>query len=192
MDSTASSTYEVVVMGSGGVGKSALTVRFVSGHFLEEYDPTIEDSYKRSFDVDGHVAMINVIDTAGQEEWHHLLDDYILSGQGFALVYSIIEHSSFTEIRSFYEKIERLKDEEAIPLVICGNKQDLEENRTVSTEKGQELAKELGGAFCESSAKTNHNVEEVFFNLVREIRKHRFPGGVPNKDGKKRRGCVIL
>mmetsp|Transcript_5466 Transcript_5466/g.7062 ORF Transcript_5466/g.7062 Transcript_5466/m.7062 type:complete len:193 (-) Transcript_5466:157-735(-) len=190
-DVTASSTYEVVVMGSGGVGKSALTVRFVSGHFLEEYDPTIEDSYKRSFDVDGHVAMINVIDTAGQEEWHHLLDDYILSGQGFALVYSIVEQPSFTEIRSFYEKIERLKDDASIPLVICGNKKDLESSRAVTTERGAELAKELGGAFVEASAKTNHNVEEVFFNLVREIRKHRFPQGIPSKE-KKRRGCAIL
>ena len=73
----------------------------------------------------GRLFHAKTIDTAGQEEWHHLLDDYILSGQGFALVYSIVEQPSFTEIRSFYEKIERLKDDASIPLVICGNKKVL-------------------------------------------------------------------
>ena len=57
--------YKIVVLGSGGVGKSALTVQFVQGIFVEKYDPTIEDSYRKQVEVDGSQCMLEILDTAG-------------------------------------------------------------------------------------------------------------------------------
>ncbi|KAL5032386.1 hypothetical protein BDV3_000963 [Batrachochytrium dendrobatidis] len=61
--------FKLVVVGGGGVGKSALTIQFIQEHFVDEYDPTIEDSYRKQTVVDGEVAMLDVLDTAGQEEY---------------------------------------------------------------------------------------------------------------------------
>uniref|UniRef100_A0A8C6FAJ3 Small monomeric GTPase n=1 Tax=Monodon monoceros TaxID=40151 RepID=A0A8C6FAJ3_MONMO len=60
--------HELVVLGSGGVGKSALTVQFVQGIFVEEYDPTIEDSYRKQVEVDAQQCMLEILDTAGTEQ----------------------------------------------------------------------------------------------------------------------------
>lgn len=57
--------YKIVVLGSGGVGKSALTVQFVQEIFVEKYDPTIEDSYRKQVEVDGQQCMLEILDTAG-------------------------------------------------------------------------------------------------------------------------------
>ena len=63
--------YKIVVLGSGGVGKSALTVQFVQGIFVEKYDPTIEDSYRKQVEVEGQQCMLEILDTAGtvRAEW---------------------------------------------------------------------------------------------------------------------------
>jgi len=72
--------YRIVVVGSGGVGKSAVTVRFIQGRFTEKYDPTIEDSYRKSVEVDGQACMYDIMDTAGQEEYSALRDQYMKTG----------------------------------------------------------------------------------------------------------------
>lgn len=61
--------YKLVVVGGGGVGKSALTIQFIQSHFVDEYDPTIEDSYRKQCVIDEEVALLDVLDTAGQEEY---------------------------------------------------------------------------------------------------------------------------
>merc|ERR1711924_105017 len=77
--------YRIVVVGAGGVGKSALTVRFIQGNFVEKYDPTIEDSYRKQVAVDGVAVLLDIMDTAGQEEYSALRDQYMKTGQGFIL-----------------------------------------------------------------------------------------------------------
>jgi GTPase SAR1 family protein len=62
-------TYKIIVLGSLGVGKSALTIQFIQGNFVEYYDPTIEDSYRKQVEVDGKSCIINILDTAGREDW---------------------------------------------------------------------------------------------------------------------------
>jgi GTPase KRas protein len=68
------SNFKIVILGSGGVGKSALTIRLITDNFLEEYDPTIEDSYQKTLVVDGESTQINILDTAGQEEYSSMQD----------------------------------------------------------------------------------------------------------------------
>uniref|UniRef100_A0A8V0YZV2 RAP2C, member of RAS oncogene family n=1 Tax=Gallus gallus TaxID=9031 RepID=A0A8V0YZV2_CHICK len=95
--------YKVVVLGSGGVGKSALTVQFVTGTFIEKYDPTIEDFYRKEIEVDSSPSVLEILDTAGTEQFASMRDLYIKNGQGFILVYSLVNQQSFqkTEISPF-------------------------------------------------------------------------------------------
>ena len=76
--------YKIVVLGSGGVGKSALTVQFVQGIFVEKYDPTIEDSYRKQVEVDGQQCMLEILDTAGTEQFTAMRDLYMKNGQGMS------------------------------------------------------------------------------------------------------------
>lgn len=164
--------YKLVVVGGGGVGKSALTIQLIQSHFVDEYDPTIEDSYRKQCMVDGQVTMLDVLDTAGQEEYSAMREQYMRTGEGFLLVYSVTSRASFEEIMNFRNQILRVKDADAFPMVIVGNKSDLSTERQVSFEEGAHLAHRLGCPFLETSAKQRVNVEEGFFELVRFIRQY--------------------
>eukprot|EP00027_Filamoeba_sp_ATCC50430_P011101 CAMPEP_0168551346 /NCGR_PEP_ID=MMETSP0413-20121227/6123_1 /TAXON_ID=136452 /ORGANISM="Filamoeba nolandi, Strain NC-AS-23-1" /LENGTH=153 /DNA_ID=CAMNT_0008581865 /DNA_START=131 /DNA_END=592 /DNA_ORIENTATION=+ len=145
--------YKLVIVGGGGVGKSALTIQLIQNHFIDEYDPTIEDSYRKQVTIDDETCLLDILDTAGQEEYSAMRDQYMRTGQGFILVYAITSRSSFDEIVSFKEQILRVKDKDKVPMVLVGNKSDLESERQVTTGEGQELAKSFFCPFFESSAK---------------------------------------
>jgi GTPase KRas protein len=164
--------YKLVVVGGGGVGKSALTIQFIQSHFVDEYDPTIEDSYRKQCVIDDEVALLDVLDTAGQEEYSAMREQYMRSGEGFLLVYSIAARNSFDEIVTFRQQILRVKDKDYFPMIVVGNKCDLESERQVSTQEGRELAKQWRCRFIETSAKQKINVDEAFYFLVREIRQY--------------------
>ncbi|KAJ1928449.1 RAS1 protein [Tieghemiomyces parasiticus] len=165
--------YKVVVLGAGGVGKSALTIRFVRSYFIEEYDPTIEDSYMKACDIDGEEASLDVLDSAGQEEYSVMREQYIRAGDGFLLVYSVSSRSSFDEVKLLAEQLLRVKDVASAPIVIVGNKCDLADLRQVETEEGRQLATKFQAMFLESSAKTRTNVDEAFHETVRQVRRYR-------------------
>jgi len=162
--------YKLVVVGGGGVGKSALTIQFIQSHFVDEYDPTIEDSYRKQCVIDQEVALLDVLDTAGQEEYIAMREQYVKSGEGFLLVYSITSRNSFEEISPLHQQILRVKDQDSWPMVIVGNKCDLEDERQVGMYEGRDLAKHYGCKFVETSAKHRINVEAAFHDLVRAIR----------------------
>eukprot|EP00108_Taenia_solium_P009176 TsM_000002500 transcript=TsM_000002500 gene=TsM_000002500 len=162
--------YKLVVLGSGGVGKSALTVQFVQSIFVEKYDPTIEDSYRKQIDVDGQQCMLEILDTAGTEQFTAMRDLYMKNGQGFVLCYSITSQSTFNDLADLYEQILRVKDTHEVPLVLVGNKCDLDNERVVGREQGQTLARNWNCVFMETSAKAKINVNEVFFDLASSAR----------------------
>ncbi|KAJ7678503.1 ras-like protein [Mycena rosella] len=163
--------YKLVVVGGGGVGKSALTIQFIQEHFVDEYDPTIEDSYRKQCVIDDEVALLDVLDTAGQEEYGAMREQYMRTGEGFLLVYSITSRDSFEEISTYHQQILRVKDQDAFPVIVVANKCDLEYERQVGMNEGRDLAKHFGCKFIETSAKQRINVDEAFSNLVREIRR---------------------
>jgi len=185
--------YKLVIVGGGGVGKSALTIQLIQNHFIDEYDPTIEDSYRKQVTIDEETCLLDILDTAGQEEYSAMRDQYMRTGQGFLCVYSITNRSSFDEINNFRDQIKRVKDADQVPMVIVGNKMDLESERVVSHNEGQELASMYGCPFMETSAKARLRVEDAFYELVREIRKSAQGAGPKTtktkKGGKK---CEIL
>jgi len=164
--------YKLVVLGDGGVGKTALTIQLTSNHFVEYYDPTIESCYRRQVVIDEDACILDVLDTAGQEEYTALTSQWIRSGEGFAIVYSIASRSSFERTDKIKDSILHHFDTYSVPMILVGNKADLEADREVSTMEGMELAKSWGGVpFLEASAKTRKNVDETFFSLFRQIRK---------------------
>ncbi|KAH3765386.1 Ras GTPase [Pelomyxa schiedti] len=158
---------KIVIMGGGGVGKSALTIQYIQNHFI---DPTIEDSYRKQVVIDDHTSLLDILDTAGQEEYSAMRDQYMRTGQGFLVVYSITSRSSFEEIVSMREQVLRVKDIDRVPMVLVANKNDLEAERRVATGEGAELARSWGIPFLETSAKTRLNVDAAFAQIVREVR----------------------
>jgi len=162
---------QIVVVGSGGVGKSALTIQYVQNVFVEEYDPTVEDSYRKQQVIDGDVVVLDIMDTAGQEEFSAMRDQHMRSGSAFLLVYSIASRQTFDEAANLREQLIRVKETDQFPMVLVGNKCDLEIKRQVTTAEGVELARHFKCPFFETSAAKRTNVEECFIELVREIRR---------------------
>ena len=163
---------------------------------MEKYDPTIEDSYRKLVEVDGTACMLDIMDTAGQEEYSALRDQYMKTGQGFVLGYSITTNTSFEAASKLRTQILRIKeDSQDIPIQLVGNKLDLEDERQVTTEQGRTLAQKFNCGFIEASAKTNTNVKELFFELVRMINKWREKNplkGGPDKKSKKKGACLLI
>ncbi|XP_029697710.1 ras-related protein Ral-B isoform X1 [Takifugu rubripes] len=169
--------------------------------FVEDYEPTKADSYRKKVVLDGEEVQIDILDTAGQEDYAAIRDNYFRSGEGFLLVFSITEQESFSATVEFREQILRVKaEEDKIPLLVVGNKSDLEERRQVSVEEARGKADEWGVQYVETSAKTRANVDKVFFDLMREVRGKKMSenkdknGKGKNKKNKKsfRERCCLL
>lgn len=164
------SLHKVIMVGSGGVGKSALTLQFMYDEFVEDYEPTKADSYRKKVVLDGEEVQIDILDTAGQEDYAAIRDNYFRSGEGFLCVFSITEDESFQATQEFREQILRVKGDETIPFILVGNKSDLTDRRAVTLANARAQAEEWKVPYVETSAKTRENVDKVFFDLMREIR----------------------
>ncbi|KAK6191346.1 GTPase HRas [Patella vulgata] len=180
--------YKLVVVGAGGVGKSALTIQLIQNHFVEEYDPTIEDSYRKQVVIDGETCLLDILDTAGQEEYSAMRDQYMRTGEGFLCVFAVNVAKSFEDINTYREQIKRVKDADEVPMVLVGNKVDLQA-RHVDSKQAKQVADSYGIPYVETSAKTRQGVDDAFYTLVREIRKYKEKKG---KDKKKRKRLCKL
>jgi len=140
--------------------------------YLFSIGSLVPDSYRKQSVIDDEVALLDVLDTAGQEEYSAMREQYMRTGEGFLLVYSITSRNSFDEILTFHQQILRVKDKDYFPVVIVANKCDLESERQVSSAEGRAMAKRFGCPFVETSAKQRVNVDESFNDLVREIRRY--------------------
>ncbi|KAF7158985.1 hypothetical protein CNMCM6106_005939 [Aspergillus hiratsukae] len=193
-------------------GSGESSAQFVQNVWIESYDPTIEDSYRKQIEVDGRQCILEILDTAGTEQFTAMRELYMKQGQGFLLVFSITSMSSLNELSELREQIIRIKDDEKVPIVIVGNKSDLEEDRAVPRARAFALSQSWGNApYYETSARRRANVNEVFIDLCRQIirkdmqgnstsgsdnsaRKREGAGRYDKKKEKKRRKgpCVIL
>ncbi|KAG1473778.1 hypothetical protein G6F56_000754 [Rhizopus delemar] len=162
--------HKFFMVGSGGVGKSALTLQYMYGDFVEEYDPTKADSYRKKVDLDNQECQIDILDTAGQEEYAAIRDNYYRSGEGFICVFSVCEQESLEHTQEFRDQILRVLDDESIPFILVGNKVDLAHLRKVPESEAMSLATEWQCSYIETSAKTRQNVEGVYTMLMRQIR----------------------
>lgn len=158
------------------------TVQFVQNVYIESYDPTIEDSYRKTCEIDHRPCTLEILDTAGVEQFTAMRELYIKNGQGFVLVYSVTNENSLQELIDLRDQVIRIKDNANVPMVLVANKVDLESQREVSPDLGVRVANSWGRTpFYETSAKYRSNIDEVFTDLVRQImrRDSGFGGCVP-------------
>ncbi|CAF4881091.1 ras-like protein 2 [Pieris napi] len=187
-------TYKLVVVGGGGVGKSAITIQFIQSYFVTDYDPTIEDSYTKQCVIDDIPAKLDILDTAGQEEFSAMREQYMRSGEGFLLVFSVADHASFDELFKFHKQILRVKDRDEFPMLMVGNKADLESQRMVTLDEAQSLSRQLKIPYIECSAKARMNVDQAFHELVRLVRRFQEAERIHIKSEhrNKKKKCTIL
>ncbi len=159
---------KIAVIGKSLVGKSAITNVFVSSKFPSEYDTTIEDKYTVERFIGNYPCSIDILDTAGQDDYYTLMDNWINSSDGFILVFSITDKESFEVCKSRYERI-KLNKGDNFRLVLAGNKADCAEKRTVSYDDAKSLATAWGTQYIECSAKNMINIEEAFLKVSEKL-----------------------
>ena len=161
----------VVVLGKGVVGKTSLIYRFVKDAFPEAHDPTIEDNYKAMVEINNESIEIQIVDTAGEEDYQNMLDQWIDVADGFLLVFAINDKDTCNVLDEKYKRIEEHK-EKNVPIILVGNKCDLENERQVTKEEANQKATALKAKYIETSALTdiNKNCKEPFIQCAKDIK----------------------
>lgn len=180
---------KLAILGGGGVGKSAMTIQFLQNHFVEIYDPTIEDAYRKQIAIDNRSYSIEILDTAGQEEYSAMRDQYMRSVEGFMFVYDITKYTSYIYLREMIEKMKYMNEtNKKLCMVICGNKSDLSIKRAVSYQEGKMLSLENKCPFYETSARLCIQIDDAWMDLIRQVIIDKFSPEKPKKSKK----CSIL
>lgn len=156
-------------MGYRSVGKSSLTIQFVENQFVDSYDPTIENTFSKTFRHEGKDVVLKIIDTAGQDEFSIFPPCYTMDIHGYVLVYSVTSKQSFEIVKKIYQKLLVQTGVGTLPVVLVGNKNDLRNERVVSPEEGKELARYMKAMFLEASAKQNDCVMDIFMQVIDRI-----------------------
>lgn len=158
--------YRLVIMGAAKVGKTSIVKRFLYDEFQIEHTPTVEDVYREEYNLGDYGLVLDILDTSGSYEFPAMRDLAISTGDAFVLVYSIDNNDSFEEVRMLRDKIlDRRKSN--VPILVVGNKCDLEEKRMVKREVAETVIRmDWENGFVESSAKNNLNIFEVFKELL--------------------------
>ncbi|CAJ0958753.1 unnamed protein product, partial [Mesorhabditis belari] len=166
---------KIALMGCYCVGKSSITERFVSGNFSNDYETTIEDLQTKSYKYDGKDFLLRIMDTAGHQQYSLFPRSCAFDVDGYILVYSIDDRHSFEIVQIIYDKIRDHMGDVKFPVVLVGNKIDLQsESRAVTKEEGLQLARSWEAVFLEVSAKDNigkskNTVKHVFEKALQEI-----------------------
>ncbi|XP_061235077.1 ras-related protein Rab-17 isoform X1 [Neopsephotus bourkii] len=161
--------YKVVLLGSTSVGKSSLAYRYVKNDFKESL-PTVGCSFfTQMLNMEVATVKLEIWDTAGQEKYHSVCHLYYRGAHAALLVYDITNKESLNRAKLWLRDLEKefLPDEIVIALV--GNKVDLAAEREVTTEEGEEFARTRGLLFMETSAKSSHQVNDIFTAVAREL-----------------------
>ncbi|KAG7664882.1 SEC4 [[Candida] subhashii] len=170
---------KLLLVGDSGVGKSCLLLRFVEDKFNPSFITTIGIDFKiRTIESKGKKIKLQVWDTAGQERFRTITTAYYRGAMGIVLIYDVTDSRTFDNVKNWFQTVTQHANEDA-QIFLVGNKCDDEVNRQVSKEQGQELAAELGVPFLESSAKTNENVDSIFYELAGIIQEKHVDDVIP-------------
>ncbi|KAL8581739.1 hypothetical protein ACOMHN_043157 [Nucella lapillus] len=175
---------KIAVLGCAGVGKTALTVRYLTRRFIGEYCPTLESVYKYQTVIEEDDVRLEILDTAGQGRYPWK-EGYALWADCFLLVYSLTDCYSFQQVQHIKRQLEIARKSSSLNLLLAANKNDLLHDRQVSQREGEALAEELGCSYREVSAAEGcqmDNVSALFRDLVRLFRKSR-----QQKEGRQRK-----
>jgi len=178
---------KIAVLGSRSVGKSSLVIQYIENHFVDSYYPTIESTFTKNISNSGVEFECDIIDTAGQDEFSIINNKHAIGIHGYVLVYSVASRHSLEMVKIIYDKIVDYCGLPSVPCVLVGAKLDLT-NRQVQPADAEALAKSLGSAWIETSAKTNTNVAKVFELCLAEIEKKTNKGQIEPKPS----SCALM
>jgi small GTP-binding protein len=163
--------YKLVLLGESAVGKSSLVLRFVKGQFFEYQESTIGAAFlTQSVALDDCTVKFEIWDTAGQERYHSLAPMYYRGAAAAVVVYDITSKQSFVRAQNWVKELQQ-QGAAKIVIALAGNKSDLAAQREVRPEEAQAYAEENQIHFLETSAKTDHNVSELFMEIARRLPK---------------------
>ncbi|KAL4232604.1 hypothetical protein ACF0H5_007294 [Mactra antiquata] len=188
--------FRIVILGQNGVGKSALTVRFLTQRFIGDYDPDLENTYTYTKNVQGENITLEIRDTAAQEE-NNKLEANIKWADAYVLVYSITDRCSFNEcsrlkvlINSFSKRARNNSQSSSscVPIVLVGNKTDRSRDRMITSAEGREKAQEMNCSdFCEISVMEEaDSAQKIFIDLYKRFRR---PNGHRRSELQQRVSC---
>jgi len=161
--------FKVVLLGKGCVGKTSIVLRYTEDKFNKEHLSTIQASFlNKKLNIDGKRINLAIWDTAGQEKFHALGPLYYRSSNGAIIVYDITDEDSLQKVKMWVKELRKMLGTD-ISLVIVGNKTDLEKDRQVSFEEADSYAKKVNAVHCETSAKHNEGIEEMFLSLIQKM-----------------------
>lgn len=161
------STYKIVLLGEGRVGKTCLCLRYVNNKFSADQQSTLEATYlEKRINLGSKSIRLNIWDTAGQERYHALGPIYYRDANGALLVYDITDRDSFTKVRNWVKELRKIVGKNIV-LVIAGNKADLEKYRQVEESEAVEYAQSVGAIHIQCSAKTGNGVEQAFLEITK-------------------------
>ncbi|KAM9617088.1 GTPase RhebL1 isoform 6-T6 [Morphnus guianensis] len=160
---------KVLILGYRAVGKTSLAHQFVEGKFVECYEPIVESTYNKMVVVGKDEFQLQLVDTAGQDEYT-ILPHSIIGIHGYVLVYSVTSLQSFQVVKTLHNKLYESWGKTRMPVVLVGNKADLSlQSREVKTDEGKKLAESWGAIFLESSAKESQVTQGIFMKIIEEI-----------------------
>lgn len=162
-------TVKLVLLGDSRVGKSSVVIRFVKNEFDQYKFPTIGATFlTQSVTVGDYLVKFEIWDTAGQEKYRSLAPLYYRGASAALVVYDITNKESFDNARNWIEEVQTREGKHVV-IGLAGNKVDLSPQRQVSTEEGENFAKEKGFLFFETSAKNSVNIKEIFKAIAQEV-----------------------
>ena len=172
--------YKIIIIGDTCVGKSNILTRYLKNEFKENSKSTVGVELGSKFlKVKGIGAKVQIWDTAGQERYRSITSSYFKGSHGCFIVYDITSETSFDNVEKWYEQAQKEAGKD-ISVILVGNKCDLENERKVPKEKGEEKAKSFKCPFFETSALSKVNINEIFNEMVNNI--YERTGGVKNED----------
>ena len=161
--------YKIIIIGDSNVGKSNILSRYTKDQFQGNSKATVGVELGTKFvKVEGVGAKLQIWDTAGQERYRSLTSSYYKGCHGCFIVYDITNEASFHSISTWYEQAVKEAGKD-ISIILVGNKCDLENERKVSKEKGEEKAKTMNASFFETSALSKVNIDDIFKEIVNNI-----------------------
>jgi small GTP-binding protein len=155
-------SFKFILIGSSGVGKTALLKRLVDDCFSNDSQSTIGVEFDSTFlDIDGQSVKLQIWDTAGQERFRSIAKAYFRNAVGVILAFDICEPKTFEDVSMWLNEVHSLCDPTAV-VILVGNKSDLAANRAVTMAEAQEFAQHHHITYIEASAKSGDNVREAF------------------------------